>query len=236
MIKTILILTFISIPFYSCIDEPEIEPVGVPFSTTRVGNFTTEEFTLTVEGENKGTIAVNEVIDYFDLVSGQRSYTVTKPDGQVIFDNAITAISYEESSLFFGGHYETEDIQTFSFRSFIDGKTYLRDGIRGADTAVINFVNVVNLMPDDTSSASVEVEITNLDTSFTIGTSLTKQTVIREAGDYNVSFALTDIDTVTTTLDYTFNSDIRYYVYVVGNLEEIQVLVDEIDPLPARSK
>ena len=101
---------------------------------------------------------------------------------------------------------------------------------------VINIVNVVNLMPDDTSSASLEVDITTLDTSFTIGASLTKAHVLGDAGDYNLNFTLTDADTVTATLDYTFANDIRYYVYVVGNLEEIQVLVDEIDPLPARSK
>jgi hypothetical protein len=175
-------------------------------------------------------------MNWVDLTSGQRTYTITSPNGDVLFDKDITTISFEEASVLFAGYYIDEDNSTINFRSFSDGKTYLRDGVRLPDTAVINIVNVVNLMPEDSNSASVEVEITNLDTTFSIGASLTKAFILGDAGDYTVNFALTDVDTVTATLDYTFNNDIRHYVYVAGNLEEIQVLVDEIDPLPARPK
>ena len=68
------------IVFYSCIDEPEIDPVTQPFSTVRVGNFSTESFTLQIDGENKGTLGVNEVMDWIDMTSGQRTYTITSPD------------------------------------------------------------------------------------------------------------------------------------------------------------
>ncbi|MGE5682420.1 MAG: hypothetical protein ACM34K_16245 [Bacillota bacterium] len=134
--KSIMILVFLSICLMvtGCVDEPTIEPVKRPFSVTRIGNFSQNVEAIKVlvyTGDQVQTFKVNKntTTEYFDVASGKRRFVVyDEATNQLLFDKDIQFISYEESSVYFGGYYST-DILKNTFAPFYqaEGDTYVME-------------------------------------------------------------------------------------------------------------
>jgi len=241
-LKQFIPFIIIALTFYSCLNEPEIDPAKVPFTTVRVANFTNSAFKLVIDGVVKSnSLAAEGVTDYFDLTSGTRKYVLLDANGDTIYSRPITTISYEEATIVFVGYVNPTNVKenTVKFKSYTDGKTYLNDGVskESGETGVI-FVNAVNLAPTDTLTASVNVGVEYGDTIFTktLAAVLDKTSIGVPVGTVKIIPSLTDKAAVNDTLNFDFKAGKRNYVFLHGDLTNIKAVTNEVVPQAARAK
>lgn len=241
-LRQIIPFIIIALTFYSCLNEPQIDKVKVPFTSVRVANFTNSAFKLIIDGVTKSnSLAANTVTDYFDLTSGTRKYVLLAANGDTIYSRPITTISYEEATVVFVGYVDPTDAKnnTVKFKSFTDGKTYLNDGFnKETGKSGVVLINTVNLNPADTLTASVSVKFENADTTFTktLAAVLDKSSLALPTGVVKIIPTLTDKSAVTDTLSFEFKQGKRNYVFIKGDLTSISSIVNEIVPSTARPK
>lgn len=245
MLKTlrqIIPFIIIALTFYSCLNEPTIDKVKVPFTSVRVANFTNSSFKLIIDGVTKSdNLAPNTVTDYFDLTSGTRKYVLLAASGDTIYSRPITTISYEEATVVFVGYVDQTNPKnnTVQFKSFTDGKTYLNDGFnKETGKSGVVLINTVNLSPTDTLTASVSVKFESADTTITdtLASVLNKASLAVPIGMVKIIPTLTDSSAVTDTLSFEFKQGTRNYVFISGNKTGITSIVNEIVPSAARPK
>jgi len=241
-LKQVIPFIIIAFTFYSCLNEPKIDPVKVPFTTVRVANFTNSAFKLVIDGNViSNNLTANSVTNYFDLTSGSRKYVLLAANGDTIYSRPITAISYEEATVVFAGYINPANPKSNSVKvkSFTDGKTYLNDGVakESGKTGIV-FVNTVNLTPLDTLTASAAIKIEYSDTSFTktLAALLDKTSITVPKGIVKIIPSLTDKSAVNDTISYDFKEGKRNYVFISGDLTNISAIVNEIVPQTARAK
>ena len=237
--KSLIVLFLVSLFVYGCIEEPLIEPVKIPYSVIRVGNFTSNQDVLKViiDGVEKFTLNKNTVSDYFDITSGQRRFTLQDANGNTIYNKDITIISYEEETLVFAGYYSTVDtLNTFAFNSYTDGYVLLADG-PDADSSTVRVIGCVADTPTDTAKAFsvIGYTVAGGDTLFSAPSVELFDIVLEQipTGDYKFEFA-SPTDTVRT--DVTIGNQKKYFMFISGSPSSPQVVVDVQNPLPARSK
>lgn len=241
-LQKIIPFIIVALTFYSCLNEPEIDPAKVPFTTVRVANFTNTAFKLVIDGVVKeNSLAAGSVTNYFDLTSGTRKYVLLAASGDTIYSRPITTISYEEATVVFAGYVNPANAKdnTVKFKSFTDGKTYLNDGVakESGKTGIV-FVNAVNLTPTDTITAGVSVKIEYADTSFTkaLAASLDKSSITVPAGTVKIIPNLTDDSAVNDTVSFVFKEGKRNYVFISGGTTAISTVINEVVPQTARPK
>jgi len=241
-LKQIIPFIMIAFTFYSCLNEPEIAPVKVPFTTVRVANFTNSAVKLVIDGNViNNNLTANSVTNYFDLTSGSRKYVLLAANGDTIYSRPITTISYEEATVVFSGYVDPTNAKSNSVKvkSFTDGKTYLNDGVakESGKTGIV-FINTVNLTPLDSLTASAAVKVEYGDTSFTrtLAALLDKTSITVPKGIVKIIPSLTDKGAVNDTISYDFKEGKRNYVFISGDLTSVSAIVNEIVPQTARSK
>jgi hypothetical protein len=241
--KSLIVLILLGLFLYGCVDEPYIEPVKRPFSVIRVGNFTSnlDPLTVLIDGKKIGDLAQNTVTKYFDVKSGQRSFTLKDANGNTVYNKDIPVISYEEETILFSGYYSTADTaNTFGFFRYTDGLTYIEE-IPPADTAYIYIINNITDTPTEVAKKISAFEIAYKDTvADTVATHEgigygTKVAYKTAAGTYTFSFFGED-STSAELKDVQIKSQKRYYFFVSGTPKNYVVVKDEENPLPARSK
>ena len=94
-----VLLLFLTIVYYGCVEEPTIDPVKRPYTLLRVANFSYNVDTLNVSidaGKTVFSLYKNELpAQYFEIESGKRHFFVTTPSGDTLYNERITIGSYE---------------------------------------------------------------------------------------------------------------------------------------------
>ncbi len=244
--SSIILFVLVGLAFYSCVDEPDIEPVKTPYTSVRVANFSNNQATLniTVDGEFVENLAQNSLTTYFDLVSGSRVYSLKDANGNEFFSKPITMVSYEEMTLVFSGYSSTVDtLNTFGFQTFTDGRVYLNDTEPEPSTTWLRFFHFISDQPTELKK-KMEIEGVSADTTFIISEVDygDKVGVNVPAGEYTISYFpligdnLDRDSTTMVTQINQFGSQKRYYNYIYGEPSAFQVQVEEQEILPVRSK
>jgi len=255
--KTIFsILILIGLIFAGCFEEPVIEPVKRPYSSVRVGNFSfnqpgfagnIDQFNVYIDGESKGTVALNQFTGYFDLPSGKRKF-VLLAGADTIYKGDININSYEEMSIVFDGVYApaVDTLMSFAPYSITDGYVYSPDAPNAGKALVITTNAAPNTSTENQIKYSLAFVSSNLDTTRrnlfeynqTYGLELAP-------GDYSV-WVMKDItdnplapkpiyDTLAN-FSGTFSAGLRENLFITGNPGSPVVLKDTQTPLPVRPK
>ncbi len=249
-----VLLLFLAITYYGCVEEPTIDPVKRPYTLLRVANFSYNVDTLIVsidDGAKVINLYKNQLpSQYFEIQSGKRKFLIKNPAGETLYNDKISIGSYEELSLFFTGYSKPQDdmLNTFSYAQFTNGMVYLYEGM-GKDTTAIQCANFAPDTPTDssikyrvliadTTTKKVVKEITALNYNSFTGAALPGGKA------YKISYAkLTSAaDAVVKTYlfysdtTYTFDTGFQYFVYGIGNPKKPNFIIEKITPLPIGSK
>ena len=249
-----VLLLFLTIVYYGCVEEPTIDPVKRPYTLLRVANFSYNVDTLNVSidaGKTVFSLYKNELpAQYFEIESGKRHFFVTTPSGDTLYNERITIGSYEELSLFFTGYSKPHDdlLNTFSYAQYTNGFAYLYEGM-GTDTTVIQCANFAPDTPSD-SSIKYYVMITDTTTKQIVKTvsSLSYNTFTGAALPGNKTYKINYAKLTSSATDvkktylfygdttYTFDTGFQYFVYGVGNPKKPSFVIEKNTPLPIKSK
>ncbi|MCK9210143.1 MAG: hypothetical protein M0P61_04820 [Ignavibacteriaceae bacterium] len=249
-----VLLLFLAITFYGCVEEPTIDPVKRPYTLLRVANFSYNVDTLIVSidpGEVNAkvfTLYKNQLpTQYFEIESGKRNFLVKNPVGDTLYNEKISIGSYEELSLSFTGYSKPHDdlLNTFSYSQYTNGAVYLYEGM-GKDTTLIQCANFAPDTPSDSSikyrvlitdsiSKKVVKEVTELAYNSFTGSALPGNKT------YKISYAkllnaVTGSYLIYGDTTYTFDTGFQYFVYGIGNPKKPSFVIEKITPLPIRSK
>jgi len=249
-----VLLLFLAITYYGCVEEPTIDPVKSPYTLLRVANFSYNVDTLIISidaGAKVLTLYRNELpTQYFDVVSGRRHFLVKSAVGDTLYNDRINCGSYEEISLFFTGYSKPKDdlLNTFGYSSYTNGVSYLYEGI-GKDSTIIQ---CANFAPDTPTDSSIKYRVLITDT--------TTRRVVKDIPEvafnsyvgsalpgnktYKISYVrrTSAADAVTPTYTYygettyTFDTGYQYFVYGIGTPKNPSFIVEKTTPLPIRSK
>ncbi len=249
---SLLVLLALGAALYSCVEEPTIEPVKTPFSSIRLGNFSSnvDQMSVSVYDTDGSlittkTLAQDQLSDRFDVTSGQRRFEVKDGAGNVIYDKQITVISYEEDLIAFTGYSSTVDtLNSFNVVTVAEGLTFLLEA-PPADSAWVNIVNFATDTPEQ-GAKPVDFALFVPDTagndtvfsSFSNGNQVTypgKEGAHVPAGTYTLTCSI-DTTYVVTKEGVSIGSGMRYYFYISGQPREFTVIEDEQAPLPVRPK
>ncbi len=249
-----VLLLFLAIVYYGCVEEPTIDPVKRPYTLLRVANFSYNVDTITVSIDH-GSKVMNlykNVIpsQYFQIESGKRHFFVTSPSGDTLFNDKITIGSYEELSVFFTGYSKPHDdmLNTFGYAQYTNGFVYLYEGM-GKDTTVLQLANFAPDTPSD-SAKKYYVLVTDTTTKNIVKSvaSLSYNSFTGAAlpgnKTYKISYAkLTSAaDAVVKTYlfygdtTYTFDTGFQYFVYGIGDPKKPSFVIEKNSPLPIKSK
>lgn len=164
-----VLLLFLAIIYYGCVEEPSIDPVKRPYTLLRVANFSYNVDTLIVSidpgevGAKVFNLYKNELSSqYFEIQSGKRRFYIKSPAGDTLYNDKINISAYDELSLFFTGWADTSDLlNTFGYAQYTNGVVYLYEGM-GKDTTTIH---CANFAPDTPTDSSIKYYVLMTDTS-----------------------------------------------------------------------
>ncbi|PKL87553.1 MAG: hypothetical protein CVV23_14760 [Ignavibacteriae bacterium HGW-Ignavibacteriae-2] len=154
---SIVLILFISVMLYSCIEEPTISEVKRPYSSLRLGNFSRNVETLNIEITNadgtviKKTVNKNQMTTHFDIASGTRAFVVKNGNGDVLIQKNISVSSYEEITLLFSGTSKPGDdfYNTFGEIAYSEGDVYVYNGPKADTTAWLHYFDFISEMEED---------------------------------------------------------------------------------------
>lgn len=235
-----------------CVDEPFIEPVKAPYSVVRVINNTANvnNINITIDGAQPvaelANLGPNAVSTYFDLKSGKRTFLVKNvATGDIMYNKQIEIHSYERITVIFAGNFSTVDtLRTFSVFTFDEGEVYV-SGAPKDGRAHVYLIHSSAASPTHSSkklSFSAKYK-TTIDTTYkdtvyistpTLDFSGIKSLPDVYPGNYIFSVISSAADTITYTTDLSAGK--RYYLFVVGEPNNMQIVKNEILPLSVRSK
>ncbi len=244
ILRYFLILIFIT-SFYSCIDEPVIEPTPLPYSTVRVANFSDNVSTIevTIDGEQSFTLNKGVVTNHFDLVSGKRNFIVKNTENsETIFDLDLTITSYEEVDVIFTGYSEpgNDFNNTFSNLSYTNGFVYLYEDPGTDSTVKMRLFNFISDTPE-LASIDIQVECFNIsdETSETTEAFAFNEVAglrVPEGQKNFIIFNDSGTDTLSTYTSETLEPGFEHYFYITGPAESPTVNYNRMAPLEVRDK
>lgn len=248
------LLALILTGFWStgCFEEPTIDPVSIPYTSVRVGNFSynVDKFNIYVDGEFKGSVNQNELLaNYFDLTSGKRHFALLDDAGDTLFTGDVTINSYEEMTIVFDGVNAPgiDTLHSFAPYSMTDGFVYLDET---PDPGLVKILTT-NVSPNTSTQNQIKYSIALVSTDYdTTQASVyeynTTLTLNAPAGNYTywvMKDTTTDplpiehlYDTLAGPFNSTFSAGMRQYLFITGDPETPTVVENEIPSLPIRSK
>ena len=253
--STFLMLILIGFYFYSCYEEPVMEPIKRPYSSVRVGNFSynqpgffgnIDQFSLYIDGESKGTVSLNKFTNYFDLPSGKRKFVLIAGT-DTIYKGDININSYEEMSIVFDGVYAPaiDTLMSFAPYSITDGYVYAPDAPNPGKVIVMATNAAPNTDKENQIQYSLAFVSSSLDTARrnlfeyneTHGTEL-------PPGDYTIWVLFDKTPPLAIRPEYdtlanfneTFSAGLRENLFIIGNPGSPVVVKDSQTPLPVRTK
>lgn len=126
VLSGILALAFV---LGSCVDEPTIAPVKIPFAMMRFGNLlaNVENIDVYIDGERVASnISQNHFSEFMRVTSVKRAVELRNSDtGEVIYSKTIDAISYDEITFFAAAYFSPNiDSTTMATVAYTEGATY----------------------------------------------------------------------------------------------------------------
>jgi Domain of unknown function (DUF4397) len=249
------LLLFTIFTLYSCVNEPTIEPIKRPFSTIRVINLSTnvDPMNITIDGRlpsnSLSSVGLASPTGYFDVESGKDTFIVKDNSGNVVFNSTIELLSYERSTVVFAGTYSTNtDINNLSAFQIDEAEVYVKLAPK-TDSLSILFIHASNSV--DTIEAqkyAITAHITlqggtsTTDTSYlSYSNPIAFSNVFSIAnvapGSYSFDFLQSSDSTLAvTTPVYDFSTGYRYYIFIYGNPNSLQIKMDEELPPPVRTR
>lgn len=248
-----------------CLEEPFIEPSKVPFSVLRIGNLTTnvDEINVSVDGEypTPGLQSLQRGMfsDFFDVVAGRRDIVITNAQtGDTLWEKSVEAISYEEQTAFYSGYYHPSiDTTTVVWVKNSDAFTYLSKS-PPAGEVTFNFVHGFGdsyiyetdslghtvVKPDSTRFVNIWATYTGKN-----GQDSTRQIlegmvfgdvfkINMEAKAWKFQFLRQETLDLLASYEADFTSDegMWTWFYLTGEGSDVQVVREDLTPLPARPK
>jgi len=232
-----------------CVEEPTLSPVKRAYSAIRVGNLTNnvEKIDLYIDD----VLFANDVeqgkfTTYKDHASSPSIslYILDALSGDTLFNNPNQNIAhYAEIGFFLSGFYSIiEDDNTISFDRRLEGFTYLRE-TSGADSLRYYAFSGIRTEPGDTASNILTVAVLqsdpvrNIDIDSLGISGAASKTVGKgmPAGDYKLILSKTDAS-IIDTIDVTFSGDMRYYLYLRGQMSNPVITQESLEPPVARDK
>jgi hypothetical protein len=249
---TILSLTLFtfSIILNGCVEEPELEGAHRLSSVIRVVNVSNNQnnIKVTLDGQVVANqLAIASGTEFFDYPAGKKKMEVWDESGQLLYTKDVTIASLELMTLVIAGHYDLiPDNSTFSGFELSEGETYVSHAPK-AGSASVYFVH---------GSAAVDTFDTK---GYTVGASYTPtgETVLKdtsfafETGETVLSFAnvlgaevvagsytfrFTPATGPVVTLAGEIEANFRYYMFLYGNPNNVQIYVDKVVPPPIRPR
>lgn len=252
----LLLAIFITIfSFYSCVDEPLIEPLKRPYSVVRFVNLSSNLNSLQIkifEGseivKTISNLQQGSSTDYSDFLSGKHKFIIVSGT-DTVYNKDIEFASYERMTVIFAGWYSNiKELNTFAHFNFDENEVYVSaapasgtcnlylinasTGTQALDALKFEFLGQRKLAGETTFKNFVHLgkfEFGNVYSypNHTLGNYLFH---FREQGK--------SVSKISYPADSLFNSKAgkRYYIYLYGAPDNLKVLMDEKDPLPIRSK
>ena len=254
MIKNLYYFTFfLALLFFSCVNEPTIDPAPTPYTSVRLGNFADNIGTITVsiqiESKDKSipneivtekTISKGNLTEYFDLISGKRIIVVTDENGAEIFKGQQNFTSYDEVNLLFSGYSAPGDDINNTFGPFYysDGVVYLKEEPK-LDTLVwVHYFNLISDTPEALSPL-ITVECTDSVNNKNVVTDAafkfnTVKGVNVSPGEKTFSVKVGDVE--ISTYSAAITSGKRHYLFIIGPGNNPVIYLEGQTPLPVRNK
>ncbi len=256
-LKSILSLTLLIIGFtlYSCVDEPYIEPVKHPVSSIRVVNVSNNVSTFKVEVyDQDGNIiksfdAVQQgsATEFFDVPSGKRRFVVYGDNNAVILDKELDIISYDRVDVLVSGN-KSDVTESNSFTMFIydEGEYYINTNSKAdsVQLVLIHASSTVDTVDSKEYKVVASIPAASFDSTLIDSSSSLKYGTARHfnnlpAGDYTFNFINIKVESAkqdTTTYSATLSANRKYYLFLYGNPNNVQVFNNEVTPPPVRSR
>lgn len=251
-----VILILMGFILTSCYEEPIIEPVKLPYSSVRVGNFTynqadfsgnIDQFSFYVDGELKGTVNLNTFTDYFDLPSGDRKFVLISGT-DTIYNDEITITSYEEISLVFDGVYapSVDTLMSFAPYPITDGLVYLYEAPDGDNVNVMTSNVAPNTATENQIKYSLAFVSANFDTTLRSLFEYNKLVGLKiPSGDYTVwvledttdnPLSIEPLFDTLGTFTGNFSAGMKENLFITGDPSAPVVIKNQQTPLAVRPK
>ncbi|MCB0282449.1 MAG: DUF4397 domain-containing protein [Calditrichae bacterium] len=113
----------------SCVDEPTIAPVKIPFAMMRFGNLlaNVDNIDVYVDGERVASnISQNHFSEFMKVTSVKRNIELKNSDtGEVLYSKSVDAVSYDEITFFAAAYFSSDiDSTTMATFTYTEGATY----------------------------------------------------------------------------------------------------------------
>ncbi len=248
-----LLPLFIGLLIYGCVEEPTIAPVKPVYSVIRVVNISDNVDNLSVRIDDEqlvSNLGIASASDYKDIGAGKRNFKIFNGNGDLVYQKTIEITSWERSTLVFAGFYSADELQsTFNHFMVDDGLIYASSAPK-ADSLNIYFVNGAADI-DTLRAQSFNISATYITTSGdtaaenyatsaggTIPLAYGNAYSVGSAapGDYTFNFAASDTAYHSTSFQTQLSAGYRYYIFMYGMPNNLQIFANEVTPPPIRSR
>ncbi|MCK5088275.1 MAG: hypothetical protein KAQ90_12175 [Melioribacteraceae bacterium] len=246
-----------------CVEEPTIAPARRTYSVMRVVNLSNSSAQIYIDDNQPDGSLINVILPsttaYFDICSGARRFVVLDTNLDTIFNNNIELISYEREIISFTGSYnDVSENNTFTNMKVPEGEIYFNVMPDAGQLGVVitnafpgyynegTAVDPANLTvravywsdPDSAELVDTLTFVSNDDGPLQFGDNTTIGNI--DPGSYEFLFltrnVADDADSLVVAADSAYYSaDMRYYLFVYGNLDVFSVYKNEVASLPVRS-
>jgi hypothetical protein len=254
---TILSLTLFtfSLILNGCVEEPTIDPAYRLSSVIRVVNVSNNQNNIKVTiaeqtpVQSLNAMAIGSSTEFFDFPAGKKVFRVYDESGQMFFSKDIEITSFELMTIVFAGHYDPDpEVSTFSSFELAEGETYISHA-PAPDTSLVNFVHAS--APVDTfNSRQYRVAANYIPNGSTVPLDTTYnadpadllefgRTVGAEIVPGSYTFSLYTEGANGDTVSFApvqMEPNFRYYMFLYGNPNNVQMYVDKVVPPAIRSR
>jgi hypothetical protein len=242
-----LVLGFI---LYSCVEEPTIAPVGPVYSVLKIANMSNnvDVMNVSIDGKQVATsLGRGETTEYFDSNAGKLLFTVTDGAGNKLYEKTIDINTWERTDVIFAGDYISDPLlSTFADFEINEGEIYVSSA-PAPDSLNIYFVHASNDVDTlKSKSYNISAKIVSPDTFITYASSGSNALPLKFGGTYSVGnaapgeytfhFAIQSTTDTVVAGPYNLAANLRYYLYLYGNPNNLQFSLKEVVPPPIRSR
>jgi hypothetical protein len=248
-----LLPLFIGLLIYGCVEEPTIAPVKPVYSVMRVVNLSDNVDNLSVRIDNEplvSNLGIASASGYMDIGAGKRDFKVFNGNGDLVYQKSIEITTWERTTLVFAGFSSGSELEnTFNHFLVDDGLIYVSSAPK-ADSLNIYFVNAaadVDTLRAQSFDISADYVTTSGDTGSVVYATSTGGVIPLAygnvysvgsvaPGDYTFNFAASDTAYHSTSFQTQLSAGYRYYIFLYGMPNNLQVFANEVTPPPIRSR
>lgn len=235
----------------SCVEEPTIDLPPKLSSLIRVVNVSNDMNNIKVTIDDQvpvqalNSIAKGAGTEFFDIFAGKKKFKVFDEGGTLIYTKDVDLISYELMTIVFAGDYDQDELlNSFSSFELSEGETYVSH-TPPQGTSGIYFVHASAPVDTFTSrkyiiaATFIPTGATSKDTIYNADPNFLEYSqelgVGAVPGSY--TFALQSQQPASTT-NFTaeIEANYRYYMFMYGNPNNVQVFQDKVVPPAIRSR